>query len=103
MPNSGEFKRDAKGMEAFIRSQVLGNAMYDVAQEGLKYAQSIAPVKTGQYQRSLSAEQVTVPVTKKSEPRAGAMISTDSPYGANVENQYKVLSRTADYLNRKGA
>lgn len=97
-----EFKRDKGGLEAFIKSQALGDAMYDIAQDGAAYARSIAPVGSGAYRDSITAEQVTVPVTKKSEPRAGAMISSDVDHAGNVEHHHKILSRTADYLNRKG-
>lgn len=97
-----DFEINRAGMNAFVKSQAVGDAMYDVAQEAAAYAKSIAPVGTGNYRDSISAEQVTVPVTRKNEPRAGAMISTNLDYSAAVEGRHHVLSRTADYMNRKG-
>lgn len=97
------FKVNKAGMNDFVKSQAVGDAMYGVAQEAAAYAKSIAPVGTGDYRDSITAEQVTVPVTKRNEPRAGAMISTNLDYSAAVEGRDHVLSRTADYMNRKGA
>lgn len=91
---------DSAGMRTFLQSQAIGDAMLDVAKEGVQYAQSIAPVASGAYRDSIKAEQVTVPVTKKNEPRAGAMIYADVPYAVIVESNQHVLTRTADYLNR---
>lgn len=102
MAKDFNYERNKRGMDDFIRSQMLGSAMFDIAQEGAQYARSIAPVRSGAYRGSISAEQVTVPVTKANEPRAGAQISTNSAYGASIESQYKIMSRTADHLNRKG-
>ena len=79
----------------------MGNAMHDVAKDGLNYARSISPVVSGGYRDSLYAEQVTVPVGRKNDKRAGAMIATDIPYNATVENEHHILSRTADYMRGK--
>lgn len=79
----------------------MGNAMHDVAKDGLSYARSIAPVSSGDYRDSLYTEQVTVPVGRKNDKRAGAMIATDIPYNGAVENDQHILSRTADYLKGK--
>lgn len=98
-----EFKHNSPELKKFLQSQAVGDAMLGVAEEAAAYARSIAPVGSGDYRSSITAEQVSVPVTKKQEPRAGAMISTDLPYSANVESKHHVLSRTADYMNRKGA
>lgn len=90
-----------KEMGNFLRSQAMGNAMVDVANDGKKYAASIAPVRSGDYQRSLYVEQVMVPSGKKNEKRAGAMIATDIAYNGAVEQEHHVLSRTADYMRGK--
>lgn len=73
--------------------------MLEVAQDGVTYAKTIAPVMSGGYRDSIKAEQVMVPVGKKNEMRAGAMVYTDSPYNAVVENKHHVMSRTADYMS----
>lgn len=97
------YERNTQGMAAFTKSAAMGDAMLGVAQEGVAFARSIAPTKTGAYKASIKAQQVTVPVGKANDKRAGAMISTDSPYGGVVEHNAKVLNRTADHLrNKKG-
>lgn len=72
--------------------------MLNVADDGLAYARSIAPVSSGGYQRSLYTEQVMVETGRRNERRAGATIATDIEYNGVVENQHHVLSRTADYM-----
>ena len=89
---------NAKDMAKFLKSQAVGAAMVDAAQDGLKYAKSIAPYVSGDYQRSLYVEQVMVPVGKKNEVRASAMIASDIYYNGSVEAAHHVLSRTADYM-----
>lgn len=93
-----DYKINKKGMEAFIKSAVVGEAVKSQADRALAYAKSIAPVRRGNYRDSLHTEQVGVSAGRKSEKRAGAILSTNSPYGAVVENKHKVLSRTADYM-----
>lgn len=95
---NNDYKINKKGMEAFIKSQVVGNAVKSQADRALQYARSIAPVRSGRYRDSLHTEQVGVSAGRKSEKRAGALLSTDSPYGAVVENKHKILSRTADHM-----
>lgn len=85
-------------MKAFITSQVVGDAMTGVAEVGLSHAKAIAPVESGAYRDSLYVEQVMVRAGYANELRAGAMIATDSPYNAVVENDHHVLARTADYM-----
>lgn len=96
-----KFDLDLKsdGMKQLLQSQAVGDALHDIARDGATHARSIAPVSSGNYRDSIKSEQVSVPVGRES--RAGAMIISELPYSAAVEGRHHVLSRTADYMNRK--
>ena len=75
----------------------------ELAQKGLSYAQSVAPVDTGRYKASLYADVTTGAVTADSVPGApAAVVGSTCEYALEVEFQsprrHKPLLRALDSL-----
>jgi hypothetical protein len=70
-------------------------ALVATAHVGKRYAESIAPVETGEYRDSFGVTEET----GRAET-AGAMLYNDSEHAAAVEfDHHHTLAQTADHLN----
>lgn len=94
------FRANDAGMRT-ITATMGAQAALQAAQRGVQYARSIAPVRTGEYRRSLQA--IPTKVNVGNQIREGAAIVTTSPHGVYVEwghSAKHVLARTADVVER---
>lgn len=87
------------GLGELMRGEEMQAVMREVAEKGMEFAQSIAPVHTGEY---LDSFEVTV--TGEGGPagdRAEAQIVNTSDHAVEVEWQdgHKVLTRTLGALS----
>lgn len=92
------YKADYQGTGKLMNGPEMQEMLRQVAEKGKAFAESIAPVDTGEYKSSFE-------VTSRSHggvhgDRAEAQIVNTSPHAAHVEWQdnYHVLARTADAL-----
>lgn len=96
----GKYRADnsLSGMGGFIlKDAKLQAAMTSIAEDGMSYAETIAPVgETGVYATSFGVSE------ESGRPDSvGAMIFNDAEHAAAVEFQHAhTLAKTADYLNR---
>lgn len=81
VPRPG-FRREA------VRDPDVTAAMAAVGRVAMAYAQTIAPVVSGNYRASFSVE----------ETEDGARLVNSAPYAAKVERRHRVLSQTVDVI-----
>lgn len=74
------YKSDPKGLRDIGNTRAMGNAVEQVANKGLKWAQASAPVDSGKFKGNFSVEQQAVKAGKKGETRQGAIIKNTTPY-----------------------
>lgn len=92
-----QFRPDLAGIAALERSQDFQRLAETVATDGLDYAQSIAPVLTGDYRDAFRVEAGT----------GEARIVNDDPGAIAIENGaparpgFHVLARTIDYIESR--
>ena len=87
-----QYRRDSRGIGEILMSDDMQAAMVKAAEAGRGHAQSIAPVKSGEYAGAFRVEP------EKFKDRAGAVIVNDAPHAAAVESRMGILSRTGDML-----
>jgi hypothetical protein len=99
-----------KGMRELMQSDLIGDMMYGIAQQGMSHAQSISPYsnspsKAGHYRDSFSVHRTEVEVLNKqgASMRAGAVIVNEAPHVYIVEHNDRVLRRTVNYIENGGA
>lgn len=87
---------DRKGVGQLARSAVMGKVVRNAAERGARYAQSIAPVDTGQYRASFRVD------TDVSGARMTATLANMAPYAVIVEVHHgkRVLGRAVDVIER---
>ncbi|MCA1191618.1 hypothetical protein [Saccharopolyspora sp. 6V] len=105
------YKPNRAGMARYLKSAELRNALRRRAQDGVKFARSIAPRDSGDY-----ARQIRVDVGRDilKGDRAAAFIVASARHSTVIEigrrgarargnRGHRVLARTLDYLNSGGA
>ena len=87
-------RASAAEWRALKTSPAMQGAVGEVAQDGLEYAQMIAPVDTGAYRDSFHLDEVIT------DDRAVAFLVNDADHAAEVEwgQGRHVLSRALDYI-----
>jgi hypothetical protein len=92
------YKPDFKGVGQLLRSSDVQHVCVAAAERGKTYAESISPVRTGEYRRSF----LVVPVMAKD--RSGAKLINTSGHATAVEwiLGFRVLGRTVDYIEKNG-
>lgn len=93
------FIPDHEGLAALLRGPEVHQLVMDKARGGAAYAQSIAPVRTGEYAASIVAEDGGL--GGHNRDRAMGLIIATAPHSAAVEwgnarndHPYHVLTRT---------
>lgn len=95
------FEVDHDGISELARSSAVGDQMVAAAEAAIPYAQSISPVKTGDYRDSFVAVPIDVKVS--GETRAGAALTNTSNHAWAVEwgqGAEHVLARSVDAIER---
>lgn len=92
------YKADYNGTSGLANSPEMVALMRQVAQKGIPFAQSISPVRTGEYKESFEVTAAAHGGVKGD--RAAAQIVNTSGHAAGVEwrDGYHVLARTAEAL-----
>jgi hypothetical protein len=96
------YKPDIAGTGKLMRSVEMQLMLRSAAEKGKLYAMGISPERTGEYLSSFSVE--TKADGGVHGDRAQATLVNNSPHAVYVEWQdnYHVLARTADYIERTG-
>lgn len=90
------YEPDHRGVAALMRTAEMAQVVRTVAEDGMAFAQSIAPVATGNYRSKFRVE--TGQETIDGDLRAVARLVNDADYAADVEATHSVLRRTADHI-----
>ncbi|UNX54084.1 HK97 gp10 family phage protein [Georgenia sp. TF02-10] len=92
------YKPDHQGMRELGMSAEVGAAMVQAAEVGRRWAESVAPVKTGRYKSEFRVEPTTVQAGYDNEDRAGAALINNAPHAHLVEDVHHVLARAVDVI-----
>lgn len=98
------YERDPQGMRDLVMSKDVGDATLAAASAGMAYAESIAPVDSGDYKGSFRVARVVVDVPGRyGGPRAGAVVENTAPHAHLVEHRNGdfVMARTRDFIQSR--
>lgn len=92
------FTPDRAGVRRLHQSPEVGAASLRAAEAVQSTGEALAPVDTGEYQRSFSSRRESVPTLSRlggNYNRAGAIVENTAGHAAVVEARNQVLSRAA--------
>lgn len=93
---SGVYRPDREGTGALMRSSGIAKHVANVAEDGRRFAEAIAPRQTGEYAERFRVESTEVDLAR--ERRAVAVLANDADHAAAVESKTHVLSRVRDHI-----
>lgn len=98
-----EFTPDHAGLGELLRGPEMHSMIMDRARGGAQFAQRIAPVRSGEYQASIHAEDAGL--GGPAHDRVAGLVVADCEHAAAVEwgnahqpHAYHVLARTLDVV-----
>lgn len=96
------YKPDIGGVRRLLRSPEMQRMCVSAATKGMAYAESISPVRTGEYRRGFRV--VPLAVAGLHSDRTGAKLVNYASDAAAVEwrLKFRVLGRTVDVIERTG-
>jgi len=95
---AGEYKPDAAGMRALANSGEVSAAMRQVAEVGMRWAESVAPRDSGEYVSAFGVQAATLRGGRRDEPRAGAVLFNSANHAGVVEHRAGILARSVNIM-----
>lgn len=100
MAGKGNYTPDRSGLQKIGRSKIMGKAMQSAAERGRRYAEGVAPRRSGEYAGAFEVEPAEVSYGRSNDRRAGAALVNKADHALAVEGRSRVLKHAVDAIEK---